>query len=1214
MEVFFDNLKENPQIEVEFKVFLDSKDRNEIKSFHNSLKQKIIDTFGWKEIFNWELEDIRYFDKEDKKESKLYKLWIYLIRIRKETEKDKQEKNIFTIKKEQENGTTLEYETEVSPDFEKELETEYNLKEIKRTRKKRQEFEFEINWKKVKIAFDEYLEKNENDWETYDDNSKILPFFEIEASDEKTRNEALKEIKKLFPEKNFKITEAWPRKIKKFLEVKNLLEDDLKQETIFVKLVWETISKLLEEEDIFKLVSYYLEDEEKIWDFELDEEFIKKAKRVFKIILTKNINFLKEKNENVSRIFHRIIWNYRYYDDKREFNKKFNDRLEREFSWYIRAFLKIILKAYKEESSKKTQKNNLEKRSILRQIIKEKKDIFLKALFLFDDSLTREELQKVLIDKNFDIESEYKFLKEKIEKILLNQWLQNQILWEKFYEDENLILDHLITLYQRSYAKVIYKNIDNLWALQNKEILIKQNISKMIKEQFSYLSRQFSVWLNSPNRDEKIFDRIKKIFIESFFYIFILEKTFAKNRENISFDKEFIKIIIDREEVKKFLFSKNNFLLFEKWWELLKYFLENIFDENWKFTENNKLIEKIISDFREYNNEFNKKLTREKPKNDNISEIKDIKLKNFLESLWKKCFEEDWEFLKNLDEKTWKEEILKKIDFDLWERLDSEIRLKIFLKYILEFKENWFDLNENFLLENIEEFAEYKFKKIKNILEGEKIAEEYKNELEDYKNLVKNQFNDIKNYFTLFNLKWKKNIEKLEFLFKNDINSFHLLVEIFHYFLKKQKANNENKKMSELKLNYQIFAENVLQWIKDDLEKSNIEFITSTSSAYNVSIWNEEIIDEIFRRIWNDKSIDLKKSFRIKINNQEFYLKDFLNLYIPKNSENLDEKNIENYLELAMDTTRKIYNWDKIENNEYLSYLKEINFPLDNLKELKKLLEFLKLIYKTYLPNIKKLQEKWKETTLFIEEKFKNNNLINIWPAKWLKRTYEKVIRKYGWVVESISDWARATIKWKNFYDLEEKTIKFLKEQINSWNLKSIRFEDKIQNIFRKANRENGYRDWSLILVYNDWRTVEVQLHLEKYYKVKTWDIKIEEKQKEKILLLWKKEYKIEHLLKRDWINFTQEEKNVIISLSNQLSLDIPKAFCDLFDIKVERVWWKFNADFTYNLERSLTVNEENIGKNPINYSVLQKLKKLDKILFDQIAGWEIAWEEINRL
>ena len=186
---------EETENEIEIKVFLidENKGTEYIKNHHREIQNKILNNLNWEVIFDWLIEDTRYLDTKNYKESYLKKQGIDVIRIRKQTDFKEnikpdnlsakwEEKYLYTVKSRDENDNNLEYEIEVDKNHNEELKKSW-LKEIKKSEKYRKELKFFVkineNWKEVKkeikVAFDEYTDEI---------NKNIKPFFEIESNNE----------------------------------------------------------------------------------------------------------------------------------------------------------------------------------------------------------------------------------------------------------------------------------------------------------------------------------------------------------------------------------------------------------------------------------------------------------------------------------------------------------------------------------------------------------------------------------------------------------------------------------------------------------------------------------------------------------------------------------------------------------------------------------------------------------------------------------------------------------------------------------------------------------------------------------------------------------------------------------------------------------------------------------------------------------------------
>jgi len=94
-------------------------------------------------------------------------------------------------------------------------------------------------------------------------------------------------------------------------------------------------------------------------------------------------------------------------------------------------------------------------------------------------------------------------------------------------------------------------------------------------------------------------------------------------------------------------------------------------------------------------------------------------------------------------------------------------------------------------------------------------------------------------------------------------------------------------------------------------------------------------------------------------------MKNYKKFYIPE-SDDKSIVSIYNYVEKNIETIRKIYNDDELsekENNDLIDFLKNINFDINDKKLLKKLMEFLKFIYKEVLLVLDKSNKKKNDNT-----------------------------------------------------------------------------------------------------------------------------------------------------------------------------------------------------------------------------------------------------------
>ena len=403
-----------------------------------------------------------------------------------------------------------------------------------------------------------------------------------------------------------------------------------------------------------------------------------------------------------------------------------------------------------------------------------------------------------------------------------------------------------------------------------------------------------------------------------------------------------------------------------------------------------------------------------------------------------------------------------------------------------------------------------------------------------------------------------------------------------------------------------------------------------TSNSYNTITWDLENLTKLFKRIANWKSADLNNNFSIQIDEQKEKFKNIKWLYIPeqinRNTNDLDE--IKEYVNDWLSIVRKFMDWKKINKNslpdwekKYLTFLEKINFPINEEKYQKKLLEFLKFIKKETFWIITEQHNNSEEDTKFITETFKENTEfinelfvwtswsiddIKIWWTKKIIWGYIKWISKYWGNYEKIWDKTRMTILWDSVYNLALLISNFI-EQVNKIpEVVKIKLEDKIWNIFKKAKRENGYRDVKITLDLENWNSVEVQFQLKDYFKIKhTW-MKIDSNLENKLNPQNDSSRKIV---------FDKKEITKIIDFYKNSSEKIPEDFAKIFlwlkDSDFKKDEYKnifsnealFSADFTYRLEREIWIE-----------SIINKFKEIDIRLFDGIAAWKIAKKEIQRI
>jgi len=1196
--------------EVEFKVFVAWFNKH---SDFNELQDEIISELKWEIIFDWTIKDVRYYDEKNKEESLLNHFWINLVRIReqkdfkeyKNTKKksDIKIEDIYTIKKFDDEWYSDELNN-INIDNNFWVDTliwEYWLKEIKKSKKKRKEIKFfiKINWKEeeVKVAFDKYFDK---------DNSNIETFFEVEAKSEDIAKKWFEKILKLnsIKDKKISVTFKWAKLIKEekkreinisnFQEIIEDLDNNekLNKSDLLTKDIIESITDLLENQSIYISTKELLKNIESNTNFLYNQEL----KENFKVLLEKNLDIQLKKNPIFNKFFHRIITND---NPKKNPRKKFFDKFDREYSGYMKSFLNVIVKSFNNELIKN---EDINKTKLIKKIITEKLDIFLKSIFMFDDSLTKEELEKVILLPSEYIKNSFKNYQEKILTIISSSEIDNQVIWQKnnintngnIELDNSRVLNNLLTNYSRAFSSVPQKN-NEIW---NEEI-ISNKLESIKLEQFSFLASSFSKWINSPNRDSKEFWVIKKLLLEDFYHIYILAKNDIafKSLNSKEFNLDFI-IKVIKKYWNVFL-DWSNFLIEKEWPKLFEKLLTNILEE-----DDDELISQIWNEFIKFNKESN-------------NNIRKYNNNEWLEE----------ELINQLENKKLK---FNEINFDNWSNLTINPRLKIFINKILKVTKNWIYLDDKFLKLDLDEYNTNleKFLRIEFNKNNLDVINKNKKFLY-YKISVKKQLEWLREYFKNNKLVSLNKEEKILYLVRNDINSFQLLVSWFQFNLKDKKQWSN---IEDLSLYSQTFSEKILNNLWEEiLDSDEIEFITTTSSAYNSTSKNSiNRLIELHDRIGNDKSINANESFYFEKNWNKVFMKDYVSLFI--NKENEDYETYRLWIEFWIETVRDLMSWDT--NNidkDYYKILNKIWFPINDSKSLKKLLEFQKYLYKVVLPWINEIYNTWEESTNnfsksiwdMIEKNkdYKHNKDYKIAENKSLYSMYRKSITKYWWNIEKTADWTRATIFWDNFEDLTNKMTHFIQEQFKSWNIKSIRFEDKIGNIFKKASRPNGYRDATLAITSIEWETVEVQFHFRPYYYIKTWNLKVEEKNNSKFISIFWKEYDIWKKIIEENITFSDKEKMIINDFCISTWKKLPRDFVKLFDFAKDNIWNEelqvddsyFNADFTYWLERTIWNKHSNKKNESLNNDINIKLEKLDKILFD-IADGEIAANELIRI
>lgn len=1225
--------------EVECKFFDNTADKCERDKNTQKVKNKI-EKLWWNIIFDWEITDTRYFDTKNSSNSYLKNNGISMVRLREQINDWKTE-YVFVIKSIDEDDNNQEFEIDVKEllwdsEFSEEeiiesefakkvLEERYGLLQIKQSSKKRIEYEVNIKWEreeeyKVKIAFDEYT----------DDKNKIIPpFFEVESDSEEWVKLAIEQLN--LEDWDYKVTKGWPKKILKELWIQNdreLIEwlditnnaikrfkDEilkLLSDTIYVS-VWDFLSwesnhdkNWMKEDELNKFLRRLLTNEIKDLikkddkykhvlsrlikpdtglenDFQWNTSIGKKLLSIKKQFFSR-LPFLKEKKENTTK-----MW------------KKFTDKLNRESTWYIKALSLSILEAYKDNNI--IWNNNNDK---FTQIVKEKLDWFMTALMLFDDTLTKDELQKFLSQSDDEISQRYTDIEKDVERFYsfidestnLPTWFLGSKNWKE-------ALNSIFLVYRRSVAKAAFDWTSDLWL--NTADILAENIKTYIWELFKNSAEDFSIWLNNPNKEEKNFKKISKNIKEILFFVYV----FKNNKKSFSriLVRNFSKELMDACRVlyEDVLFDNKTFIDCEHDIKMFNLFLDNILDEN-----GDGWMMEIKRQYEEYHND----------------EICKVLNKNIID-WWtaQTLYEYEWRLNK------WEVEAWE-INHDLWNSLSPDLRLKTFMKVVLEKKDEWkgfqlhsevckIDTSSKEGKKLFSTFLKYHYKeKNSDVSELDDDALTYTKWFIEYENNTRNQFDSMMEKLSLMN---NSNYDSMYDFIENDVNSYHLLVAWNRFNLICNKIWGETvttQVISQHKIKSQNFSETVLKklerkrwWLsiwRDGKLINNLwaKLRVTTSDAYNSAMWDEEYIEKKFRRIINGKSVDLSTSYSYEELWKTTFFHKIVGLYMPKLKEWEDIDNLDKitaYIDSGFDVVRALLDDEEPPQNEYLTFLKKLGFPLNSEKHLNKLLEFLRFIKKFSFESVRKIHDNGVIDTQFLEnlkaeedfckKVWVNEDEVLIGSVKAQSGIFRKGVNKQAWRSEKVWDPARMTLMQDNLEDLADVAANFIEYVADKDDVEEIWFEDKIWNMFQKADKTNGYRDGKIILVLSDWNTIEVQLQLSWYLHVKHKWLDSEELEKIQWLISW-----------RDDLVFTEEEKEEVVRFSELTWIGLSEDFCKMFlsGINYESVVnpdQTFSADFTYNISR-ISDNEE----------IIKKINEIDRILFDWLAAWKVVRNEMERI
>jgi len=414
--------------------------------------------------------------------------------------------------------------------------------------------------------------------------------------------------------------------------------------------------------------------------------------------------------------------------------------------------------------------------------------------------------------------------------------------------------------------------------------------------------------------------------------------------------------------------------------------------------------------------------------------------------------------------------------------------------------------------------------------------------------------------------------------------------------------------------------------------------------------------------------IQTDKSFYFELENWKKFFKDIEELYLPSeeklkewldDSISTEDKNKQyciksrEHIEQWLDLCRAIASKEFVDEDiPYYKVLEKIGFPFKDHTMVSKLNKFLKYSLSVLEVSNEMIKDSYEDKKFlddnFWNEKFRNKldleeNEIQIWEVKWFDRTFAKNNWKYAGNVSKIWDLTRMMITKSSFQDLTKTASEFIKY---AWKLewvKQIWIEDLIANLFEKAKKPSWYRDAKMMLVLEDWNTVEVQFHLDEYAKVKKYWLELDDDLTNNI------NNELSFLSKKEENQgyFTDQEKKEIIEIIKNKNLKFPEKFySDILKIenkeiyenniitseyyyknilKIEDEEYKSNQnkynedksnfiidDYLYNIQRLLPEDiKENKKENIAWKNTKTKITTIQNCLYD-IAAWKMSEKEVN--
>lgn len=871
---------------------------------------------------------------------------------------------------------------------------------------------------------------------------------------------------------------------------------------------------------------------------------------------------------------------------------------------------------------------------------------FVKTLFIFEENLEKDKFEKFFMNNDSEkIDSFFQKSKNIFSSFAKIEYddLENSEHTETFFVNPKLT----------KFLKVFKKKIKNILPKETKDKIAENKTYKKIKWQFSKkinFDNKDIINLSKKNQDQWLM-MIKNFIADSVDENWEINEQIVKNSIHTHYEKTTERFIETFDHWYKSTNLDSDFLFVLKNFHnnLEKDF--NILKNSWYWNWCKKDLYWYFSDkldWKKYSPEFlisiNKLLkANSNNSSSNIEEIIETVKENRTKYL--KSHIREYKSLKWVD--------LEKVDLDTWHKWTwferrSEFFEKAFVKYnkwkitltprYLKFlwippDESW-NINIDNLLswwDQKTKFEEY----LKNNFDKQKKSLRWKEEKEKWWFYVEDtieQFKDILKYFQNKNFENKEN-EVLKFI-EQEKNSVDLLV----WFWWENLENGEKEKIIVTDRDKIIKEKYPSHWIKEWIitilnnkwllkdDWAQIFMAKEWEEPTNSSYWNKTAVLERLFHWYKEWNINLSD---FQINDKK--MKDITDLYIPaKISKDsiISTSDINNFIELWLDTCSSLLDWKKYKNNSYLKIMTENWFDTKDTKKIYELKEFLKYL-KYLIPSLKSMLEDGKrdrnELNRIKETLEAKNHILwkrfIVWPDKDTDRWFVKMVSKYNWDPREMWDLTRWMVTSENIVSITDDISEFIKIIKYDQSVEQINISESTWNFTEKAPKPSWYRDVVLEVKMKSWNKVEIQFHYKEYLEFKKhWYVLWEDFMKESFVNNQKK-----------FVKFTDKEIDKILNEAerNYKWIKLPENFAILCENpnhfndkvnweKIHKSWnlednWSFisdnklSSDSLYNLARAMESDKSEEWE-----TLVSKLRKVESIWYD-LAWWRTLANELRQ-